>query len=112
LRGSLLYSAMAARMRITEAILLLALHTAMVLGGKSAKYSWEELASDHSTNEDGPHARYASAAATLEDGSIVVTHGYYYKNGQHWMDDTWMFKNGSGWELLRMLPDSPRPSPR
>ena len=88
------------------------------------KVEWEQLAKDQLDDGGpgrgaGPASRYASPLASLPNGSLVTTHGYYYgmqedgggDHGARWLDDTWMH-TGQEWVQLSIGKGRYVPSPR
>ena len=69
----------------------------------------------------GPHDRYDAPITTLSDGSVLVTHGYYFGkdendeggNQARWLNDTWIHKAAIGgrWEKCEIVDDH-KPSSR
>lgn len=88
------------------------------------KVEWQQLAKDQLEaggpgRGAGPASRYASPLASLPNGSLITTHGYYYgmqedgggEHGARWLDDTWMH-TGQEWVHISVGRGRYVPSPR
>lgn len=78
-------------------------------GVRWTKIAKEQLEEGGPGLQGGPPSRYATPIAALPNGSLVVSHGYYYgaesgstgNLGAQWLDDTWMHTR-SGWTTIKV----------